>query len=95
VTSNVIAFPPKGGDDPRLTKKQLAGYLGCSTRTVENRMREGLPTVGSDRAGRVLFSLKEATAWLEKDRPPKPARDRLSLLEDRVAALERAAEHGA
>lgn len=83
---NVV--PIRATQDHLLTKAQLAAHLGCSTRSIENKMREGMPKLPIDRFGRRRYNLREVEAWLEApDRKRKPV-DRLSQLEARVASLE-------
>jgi hypothetical protein len=40
----LVPFPRRPGFEPWLTKKQLAAHYGYSTRWVELRMRDGLPS---------------------------------------------------
>lgn len=49
--------------EPWLSKRQVADYLGRSTRWVELRVREGLPSkmIG----GRRGFKLSEIEAWID------------------------------
>lgn len=58
----VIQFPRKD-HGLVLTKKQLAAYLRCSTKSVERRVSEGMPSfmVGGLRR----FRLSDVEAWLE------------------------------
>jgi hypothetical protein len=53
----VIQFP-----EPWLTKRQLADHYGFSTRWIELRMQEGMPSrmIG----GRRRFRLSETENWL-------------------------------
>lgn len=52
--------------EPWLSKRDLATYLGFSTRWVEYRIAEGMPhrRIG----GRVRFRLTEVESWLNRDR---------------------------
>ena len=60
----VYPFPQRRGFEPWLTKRQLAAHLSYSTRWVEIRMREGLPSklIGGQRR----FHLSEVEAWIEE-----------------------------
>ena len=60
----VFPFRRRPGFEPWLTKRQLAAYLSYSTRWVEIRMREGLPSklIGGQRR----FHLSEVEAWIEE-----------------------------
>lgn len=63
----VIAFPRRTDWEPELSKRQLAERLGYSTRWVELRVNEGMPTSsikGNQR--RFLFSAVEN--WLAHER---------------------------
>ncbi|HEV3094974.1 MAG TPA: hypothetical protein VGY30_10725 [Solirubrobacteraceae bacterium] len=86
--SNVVRFPALR--DTIITKKQLAAHLGHSPRWVELRVKEGMPVLPStDRHGRRRYELSACEQWIAK----RPARtpggqDRLTALEQRVAALE-------
>jgi hypothetical protein len=53
----------RNGNEPLLTKQDLAAALGFSVRWVEYRVREGLPhkTIG----GRLRFRRSVCEAWLE------------------------------
>jgi hypothetical protein len=60
---SVIVFPRAAIREPWLSKRQIADYFGRSTRWVELRVREGLPSkmIG----GRRGFRLSEVEAWLD------------------------------
>jgi len=60
----VIPFRHRRGFEPWLTKRQLAAHLSFSTRLVELRMRDGLPSklIGGQR----IFHLSEVEAWIEE-----------------------------
>lgn len=62
--ASVIAFPASAVREPWLSKRQIADYFGRSTRWVELRVREGLPSkmIG----GRRGFRLSEVEAWLDR-----------------------------
>lgn len=62
--ASVIAFPASTVREPWLSKRQIADYFGRSTRWVELRVREGLPSkmIG----GRRGFRLSEVEAWLDR-----------------------------
>ena len=79
-----------------VTKRQLAEHLGRSTRWVELRVREGMPSEApTTRYPHRRFRLSEVEAWLAAGRakPPAPQTRRLADLEERVAKL--AAHRGA
>jgi len=59
----VLQFPASVAVEPWLSKRQIANYLGRSTRWVELRVREGLPSkmIG----GRRGFRLSEVEAWID------------------------------
>lgn len=59
----VVAFPRNALREPWVSKRQVADYLGRSTRWVELRVREGLPSkmIG----GRRGFRLSEVEAWID------------------------------
>jgi phage terminase Nu1 subunit (DNA packaging protein) len=82
-TGVVVRFPTARGR--LLTKRQIAGELGRSTRWVELRMREGLPVLPrSSPSEHARFDLEAVRAWLA-GRP-----ERVSMpIEERVARLER------
>jgi phage terminase Nu1 subunit (DNA packaging protein) len=91
--TNVVSLNARSNTP--LDKKGLARHLGCSTRTIENRMREGMPTLGPDRFGRQRYDLAAVEAWMgSRDRIARDAAwdqvedPRFNALEDRVAALE-------
>ena len=49
--------------EPWLSKQQIAGHYGRSTRWIELRMREGLPS--RMLGGRRAFRLSAVEAWME------------------------------
>jgi hypothetical protein len=57
----LIAFPAAA--EPWLTKKQIAGHHGRSTRWIELRMKEGLPS--RMLGGRRGFRLSAVETWME------------------------------
>lgn len=59
----LLAFPRMAAAEPWLTKQQIACHYGRSTRWIELRMREGLPSrmLGLRRA----FRLSAVEAWME------------------------------
>ena len=78
----VVQFPRR--PNHLLTKKQLAAELGRSTRWIELRMREGLPSAPRrSPTEHTRFELDVVTAWLAA-RATRPA----PTLEQRVARLE-------
>jgi hypothetical protein len=78
-----------------LTKQQLAAHLGRSTRWIELRVREGMPSEApTTRFPRRRFRLCEVEAWLAagEPKPAPPQAQRLAELEERVAELAAALE---
>jgi hypothetical protein len=73
-----------------LTKRQLAAHLGRSTRWVEMRMREGLPSIPpTSRFPQRRFRLADVEEWIaagERKRP-SPLIGRIERLEAQVARL--------
>ncbi len=61
---SVVVFPRAAIREPWLNKRQIADYFGRSTRWVELRVREGLPSkmIG----GRRGFRLSEVEAWIDR-----------------------------
>jgi len=59
----VLRLVPRTGFEPWLSKREIAGHFGRSTRWVELRMREGLPSkmIG----GRRGFRLGDVEAWID------------------------------
>jgi hypothetical protein len=71
--------------DALLTKQQLAAHLDRSTRWIEMRVREGMPSEEpTTRFPHRRFKLADVEAWLANSEP-RP--DRLSILEAQVARL--------
>lgn len=65
MTGQIISLNrPWHGAEPLLTKKQLAVHLQVSTRWIELRMRDGLPS--SMVGGRRKFKVSEVTGWLRE-----------------------------
>ncbi len=58
----VIPFPRRTDWEPRLSKRQLADGLGYSTRWVELRVRDGMPSYIQGNQRRFLLS--EVESWL-------------------------------
>jgi len=58
----LIRMPLRPGSEPWLSKKQIAAHFGFSTRWVEMRVREGMPSqmIGGHRKFRVI----ECEQWL-------------------------------
>ena len=78
-----------------VTKRQLAQYLGRSTRWVEMRVREGMPSEPpTTRYPQRRFRLSDVEAWLTSGKPKPPPRQaqRLAELEVRVAELAASVE---
>jgi hypothetical protein len=63
---DVVRFPRRPGPEPWVSKRQVAAHFGFSTRWVEMRVREGMPSqvIG----GRRRFLVSECEAWLLKGR---------------------------
>jgi hypothetical protein len=59
----LIRLPSRIGFEPWLSKRDIAAHFGRSTRWVELRVRDGLPSkmIG----GRRGFRLSEVEAWLD------------------------------
>ena len=82
--------------DQLITKQQLSEHLGRSTRWVELRVREGMPSEPpTTRFPRRRFRLAEVEAWLAAGSatPPRRQAQRIAELEERVAELAAALEH--
>lgn len=62
----VIPFPRRTDWEPELSKRQLAQWFGFSTRWVELRVSEGMPS--RLRGNRRRFALSECEAWLAQVR---------------------------
>jgi hypothetical protein len=63
VSAAVIAMPRRTAKtEPWLSKRQIAAHYGRSTRWIELRVREGLPSrmIG----GRRAFRLSEVEGWM-------------------------------
>ena len=60
----VIPFPRRTDWEPELSKRQVAQWFGFSTRWVELRMREGMPS--RLRGNQRRFLLSECKAWLAR-----------------------------
>jgi hypothetical protein len=62
----LVVFPRRLGSEPWLSKRQIAAHFGFSTRWVEMRVREGLPSqmIGGHRR----FLASECEEWLLKGR---------------------------
>jgi hypothetical protein len=61
---DLVPFPPHIYEQAWLSKKQLASYLGRSTRWIERLGREGLPSVLQN--GRRRYRLSAVLAFLEE-----------------------------
>jgi hypothetical protein len=64
VTGRLIRMPRQPGSEPWLSKRQVAAYFGFSTRWVELKVREGMPSrmIGGQRR----FRASECEEWLLK-----------------------------
>jgi hypothetical protein len=51
------------GSEPWLDRKALAAHLGCSLRSIDYRVEEGMPYATV--MGRPKFKASEVEAWLE------------------------------
>lgn len=62
VSATIYNFPSRPGFEPLLTKRQVAAHYGFTTRWVELRMADGMPSelISSRRR----FRLSEVEAWL-------------------------------
>lgn len=60
----VIPFPRRTDWEPELSKRQVAQRFGFSTRWVELRVREGMPS--RMRGSQRRFLLSECEAWLAR-----------------------------
>jgi hypothetical protein len=62
-TGRVFRLVPRTGFEPWLSKRDIAAHFGRSTRWLELRMREGLPSkmIG----GRRGFRLSDVEAWID------------------------------
>jgi hypothetical protein len=81
-----IRVLPVGGEQ-LLTKQQLARHLGRSTRWVELKMREGMPSLEpTTRFPGRRYRLRDVEAWLAAGERAQP-RDRVARLEAEVARL--------
>ena len=58
----LIRLPLRPGGEPWVSKRQLAGHFAYSTRWVELRVREGMPSqmIGGQRK----FRISECETWL-------------------------------
>jgi hypothetical protein len=65
--ATIIPFPNRTGFEPWVTKRELARHLRYSTRWVELRHREGLPSVLM--GGRRRYRISEVESWLREERP--------------------------
>jgi hypothetical protein len=63
-TGSVISFPLWRSAEPWLSKRQVADHYGRSTRWLELKAREGLPSrmIG----GRRGYRLSEVDVWLRE-----------------------------
>ncbi len=78
-----------------LTKQQLAQHLGRSTRWIEMRVREGMPSQEpTKRYPMRRFRLGDVENWLANGtpKPSTPQTVRLADLEQRVAQLQATVE---
>lgn len=78
---------PTSIGDQILTKQQLAAHLDRSTRWVEIKTREGMPSMDpTKRFPARRYRLAEVQAWLQSGERAVPV-DRVARLEAEVARL--------
>jgi hypothetical protein len=71
-----------------VTKQQLADHLGRSTRWIELRVNEGMPSEHTDRRGRRMFNVADVEAWLAAgERRTVTITERLGKMETELAEL--------
>lgn len=65
--AQVIAFPTRHESEPWISKKQLAHHWGCSTKTIERRVDEGMPSrdPAESMTNRRMFRISECDHWLK------------------------------
>ncbi|MGH2841968.1 MAG: helix-turn-helix transcriptional regulator [Solirubrobacteraceae bacterium] len=65
MSAQVLQFRYPAGREPWVTKRDLAAYLGRSTRWVELMVRRGMPSqmIG----GRRGFRLSAVEAWIARE----------------------------
>lgn len=87
MSATVVSIRP--GNEVLLTKKQLATHLDRSTRWVELRMREGLPSIApTERYPHRRFRLGDVEAWLAGGKTKTAGHaERIARLEEQVARL--------
>jgi hypothetical protein len=66
-TAQVIAFPTRHTSEPWVSKRQLANHWGVSTKTVERRVVEGMPSrpPAESPTNRRMFRISECDNWLK------------------------------
>jgi hypothetical protein len=91
VSATVVPMRRAGGV---LTKQQLADHLGRSTRWIELRVREGMPSEPSTRRfPHRRFRLAEVEVWLGQGHRKTPGdRERITRLEDELGRLRATVE---
>jgi hypothetical protein len=62
VTGRLIRMPLRLGSEPWVSKRQIAAHFGFSTRWVELRVREGMPSQLF--GGHRRFRVSECEAWV-------------------------------
>ena len=62
----LVPFRPRPGNEPWVTKLQLARHLQVSEKTVERWAAEGMPCLRRKRLLR--FRISECEGWLEESR---------------------------
>jgi hypothetical protein len=66
MAAQVIEFPRRTNWEPYRTKVQLADHYRCTTRTIENWQRAGMPS--TFRGRKRLYRVSETDAWHETRR---------------------------
>jgi hypothetical protein len=80
VSATLHRLPSTGSQ--LITKQQLAAHLQRSSRWIELRVNEGMPSENKDRYGRRMFDLRAVEDWLAHGEP------KATTLPERVEALE-------
>lgn len=74
-----------------LTKRQLARHLARSSRWIELKVNQGMPSIApTERYRQRRFVLADVEAWLTDSRAKRPSTaERVAVLEAEVASLMR------
>jgi hypothetical protein len=65
----LVAFPAQATHEPWVSKRRLAVYWGCSTKTIERHVKHGgLPSRDPEESptNRRMFRISECDDWLKK-----------------------------